>query len=150
MTRAPARRRGECRERYTDDGFISAYTLRTYTAGASSGLTSHLSNEFRLNYSFERDDIRYIIDPFGGSTSVDLLQLTGLGTGAEPQVALYYSGYQVFLDQARQSGAQKQWNLVDAFGSFLGHHQFKFGVDYRRLAPFAGYRHSRCAYYLFQ
>ena len=68
---------------------------------------------------------------------MDLLQLTGLGlVGADG--CPFYSGYRASSRiRQRQSGAQKQWNLVDAFGVFLGHHQFKFGVDYRRLAPFA-------------
>ena len=126
---------------------ISAYTLRTYTAGTNTLFSSRLNNQFRLNYTSNETTTSSVIDPFGGSTPVDLLQLTGLGTGAEPQVALYYSGYQVFLDQAQQSGAQKQWNLVDAFGVSLGHHQFKFGVDYRRLAPIATLSTPIVAYY---
>jgi len=115
----------------------SAYTLRTYTAGVSSGLSSRLSNEFRLNYSSNGVAGTTVIDSFGGSTPVNLTQLVGLGPGAQPGVALNYNGYRVNLSPQQQSSAQKQWNLVDTVSLSLGRHQFKFGADYRRLTPFA-------------
>jgi hypothetical protein len=126
---------------------ISAYTLRTYTAGVSNAFSSRFSNQFRLNYTSNETTTSTVIDPFGGSTPVNLLQLAGLNTGAEPQVALYYSGYQVFLYEAEQSGAQKQWNFVDSFSLSLGRHQIKLGVDYRRLTPFAILPTPEVAYY---
>src|SRR5205807_147331 len=57
--------------------------------------------------------------------------------GSFPAVILLYGGYYIQLSQNQQSGAQRQWNLVDTASLSLGRHQFKFGVDYRRLAPFA-------------
>ena len=58
---------------------ISAYTMRTYTAGRNSVFSNRLSNEFRLNYSFEcATTSTNVLDAFGGSTPVDLVQLTGL------------------------------------------------------------------------
>jgi hypothetical protein len=113
-----------------------AYTLRTYTAGASSVFSSRLSNEFRLNFSSNEVTSREVIDAFGGSTPIDLVQLAGLSTGAAASVLLCYQGC-FDLAQDQQSGAQRQWNLVDTVALSLGRHQFKFGVDYRRLAPFA-------------
>jgi hypothetical protein len=115
----------------------SAYIMRTYTAALSSLFSSHLSNDFRLNYSSNETTKDQVIDPFGGSTPINLQELTGLGPGSNPLVELFYSGYQVFLQQRPQSGAQRQWNLIDAVSLALGHHQFKFGIDYRRLAPFS-------------
>jgi hypothetical protein len=115
----------------------SAYTLRTYTAGVSNLLSSRLSNDFRLNYSSNEVTQPSVIDAFGGSTSVNLAQLTGLGAGAQVGVAFRYGGYQVVLSPQQSSGAQSQWNLVDTVNLSLGRHQFKFGADYRRLAPVA-------------
>jgi hypothetical protein len=114
-----------------------AYTLRTYTAGASSLFSNRLSNELRLNYSSNDVISRTVIDALGGSTPVDLLQLSGLGPGAEPELFISLGGNLIFLNQRQQSGAQRQWNLVDTVGLLLGRHRFKFGTDYRRLAPFA-------------
>src|SRR5260221_412589 len=58
------------------------YTLRTYTTGASSALSNRLSNEFRLNYSSNEVIDSLVVDPFSGSTPVNLPQLTGLGPTA--------------------------------------------------------------------
>jgi Carboxypeptidase regulatory-like domain/TonB dependent receptor len=113
------------------------YSLRTYTVGVSSMLSNRLGNEFRLNYSSNNTTQNQVIDALGGSTPVNLAQLTGLGTVSAPEVFLAYGGYSIALNQERQSGAQRQWNLVDTVNLSWGHHQFKFGADFRRLTPFA-------------
>lgn len=115
----------------------SAYTLRTYTVGANNVLPGRLSNDFRLNYSSNDVTNGTVIDGFGGSTPVDLRQLTGLGPNSSPAVALAYGPYAVELFQNLGTGAQRQWNLVDALSLSFGRHLLKFGVDYRRLAPIA-------------
>jgi carboxypeptidase family protein len=114
---------------------ISPYVMRTYTAGANSILSSHVSNEFRLNCSSNGVNTALTTDAIGGNTPVNLLQLTGLGPRAFVGFALIYGGYFFELNQSGESSEQKQWNLVDTISFALGHHQFKFGVDYRRLAP---------------
>ncbi len=114
-----------------------AYTLRTYTAGVSNGFTNRLSNEFRVNYSSNEVTSRTVLDAFGGGVPVDLRQLTGFGPGSETDLFLIYGGYFLQLFQSQATGAQRQWNLVDTASLAVGRHQFKFGVDYRRLAPFA-------------
>jgi hypothetical protein len=115
----------------------SAYTLRTYTAGVSSVFSSRFSNELRLNYSSNLATSLNDIDSLGGNIPVDLLGLTGLRTDAVVGVFLVLNGQGLTLQQAGQSGAQRQWNLVDTTSLSMGRHQLKFGVDYRRLTPFA-------------
>ena len=112
---------------------ISAYTMRTYTVGASSAFSSRLSNESRLNFSSNGTTSVILLDDFGGSTPVDLRQLIGV---SNPAVQLVYSGYAIQLLQNLTSGAQRQWNLIDTVSRSVGRHQFKLGADYRRLAPF--------------
>jgi hypothetical protein len=58
-----------------------------------------------------------------------------LSAGTAFSVGFVYKG-EILLEPYRQSGAQSQWNLVDTLSLSLGRHQLKFGVDYRRLAPF--------------
>ena len=116
---------------------ISLYTSRTYTAGASSVFSSHLSNEFRLNYSSNETSGSYVIDAFGGNTPVNLPQLLAVGTTANVGINLSYSGYNTSVQQFQQSAAQRQWNFVDTVSYSFGRHQVKFGMDFRRLAPFA-------------
>jgi len=143
------------RETYFPDGNTPtmdktlAYTLRTYTAGVTSAFSSHLSNDFRLNYSSNGVTAGTVINALGGSTRVDLAQLTGLGAESSPVVNFYYGGYFFSLQQQYNSGAQRQWNLVDAVNLSLGRHQFKFGVDYRRLTPLAKVSSPFVGYYYF-
>jgi hypothetical protein len=115
----------------------SEYAARTYTAGANSMFTSHLSNEFRFNYSSNHAVESRVINSFGGNTPVDLAQLTGLGPGAQIAVLLFLGSNDVGIEQTQLSGVQKQWNVVDTVGLAVGRHQLKFGVDYRRLTPTA-------------
>ena len=117
--------------------FTHSGTVRTYTAGAISSLTSRLSNDFRLNYTWNQAVFNEDITKFGGSTPVNLSQLTGLGATAGPGV-FFFPGTvndNAFLLQGPATDQQRQWNIVDTLGFSVGHHQLKFGVDYRRLAP---------------
>ena len=125
------------------------YIMRTYTVGATSAFSSRLSNDFRLNYSSNETTRTYVINSFGGSTPVDLQQLSGLGVGSASAVGLYFGAYDFQLSQAQYSGGQRQWNLVDAMNLSLGSHQLKFGVDYRRLTPVAAPATPFAPYYYF-
>ncbi len=51
--------------------------------------------------------------------------------------ALIFGGGGFELLPNRTSGIQRQWNVVDSASLSLGRHQFKFGMDYRRLTPIA-------------
>jgi hypothetical protein len=124
----------------------AAYTLRTYTAGATSSFSNRVTNDFRINYSSNGTTTSIVIDPFGGSTPVNLNDLSGLPSGALSNFFLCLQGcFQLLQEQA--SAAQKQWNVVDTASLSLGHHQFKFGVDYRRLTPFSTLPTPGAAYY---
>src|ERR1700733_12216782 len=91
----------------------SAYTMRTYTAGATSILTNHLSNDFRLNYGSNDVTSRDVIDALGGSTPVNLVQLADLGPGSAPGIFLLLGGQFLEIFQKSESGTQRQWNFVD-------------------------------------
>lgn len=113
------------------------YLARTYTLGATSLLASHLSNEFRLNYSSNSVSNSGVIDAFGNNAPVNFVQVAGLSAASSQSLSLLYGGYDVSLGQAVVSAAQRQWNLVDTATFALGRHQLKVGVDYRRLTPVA-------------
>jgi hypothetical protein len=127
------------------DLLSTTYAIRTYTFGVSSSLSSRLSNEFRLNYTSNETTLSYAIDNFGGAQPVNLAQ----------------RGYQVILDlvlgtsfthvpginQSNSDNSQRQWNFVDALSFSRGHHQLKFGIDYRRLTPVLSAYHSTEVYY---
>jgi hypothetical protein len=126
-----------------------AYTLRTYTAGNTSIFSDHLSNEFRVNYSSNETTNNSVIQGFGGSTVVDLPQLSGMRAGAAITVFLELGAGFSSIGESHQAGAQRQWNLVDTFNLASGRHLFKFGVDYRRLSPFATVGNPGFGYFYF-
>ena len=113
----------------------TAYTTRTYTGGISSLFSSRLSNDFRLNYSSNDTNFAISTEAFGGGTPFNLAQFLGLGPGSNVAVLSFYDGHPVTLSQQRQFGAQRQWNILESASVSVGRHQFKFGIDYRRLAP---------------
>ena len=115
----------------------SSYTSRTYTMGADSLLANRLGNDFRLNYSSNKTENNTVIDDFGGAAPVDLAKLTSLGPTASPSIVILYGGYQVALAQPKESAVQRQWNVVDSATLSWKQHEFKIGVDYRRLNPVA-------------
>jgi hypothetical protein len=114
---------------------ISPYDTRTYTVGANSILSSHIGNEFRFNYSSNGLRTALTTDAIGGNTPANLLRLAGLGPKGDVGITLAYAGYFIELNESGESSEQKQWNLVDTASFSLGHHQLKFGADYRRLEP---------------
>ena len=118
--------------------FLTATTLRTYTLGLTSALTSRIGNEFRLNRSvFDGDDSSRITS-FQGSSSVDFAQLHGLtNTQSDIAVGLFFNNFAdiVIADQFHRGGLQRQWNVTDTISAAFGSHQLKFGVDYRALSP---------------
>jgi len=124
-----------------------AYSARSYTAGTTSMFTSRLANTFRLNYSSNDATSRNVIDAFGGSTPIDLAAVSGLIEGSEADAIFLYSGYLLYLDQQQSSGSQHQWNLIDTVSFSTGRHQFKFGVDFRRLTPTAVQANPAAIYY---
>jgi hypothetical protein len=112
---------------------------RTFTLGATSSFSTRVSNEFRLNHSWNQAVQSITPGNFGGATTVDLFQLQGLsGTGsAIPLVSVIFvlPGQVSLFTQEVQVGEQRQWNVVDTLGVTHARHQVKFGVDVRRLYP---------------
>lgn len=128
----------------------TSYTVRTFTVGATTVVSSHVGNSFRLNYTSNATTQSQSISSFGGNTVVNLPQLQGF---TEPGASVEWSygpnGYFTGIDQGQNSGKTKQWNVVDTTSAVSGRHDFKFGVDYRRIAsvgvessPYSGYYYS--------
>jgi carboxypeptidase family protein len=128
-------------------------TIRTYTLGATSLLSSRVSNDFRLNYSSNNSVSSDAITSFGGGNAIDLARLQGLTGQAsrayQVQFLLSFGAQSPGLDQAKLSGLQRQWNPVDSVSVALAKHQLKFGVDYRRLSPIVTQYHPDAGYLYF-
>jgi hypothetical protein len=114
---------------------------QTLTLGVTSVLSSTIGNEFRVNWSKVRPANAFALDGFGGAivpsesflipsafaspTSFGQVNLTG-GIGTQLRTG----------EQA--DNLQQQINIADNVSVASGSHQFKFGIDYRRLLPETG------------
>jgi len=117
----------------------NAFTVRTYTFGASTLLSNRLGNELRLNYTSNEATNSVKLDSFGGAQAVDLAQLQGLNSQSYPSSQVFFVlGFDPYFPAVVGSSAvtsQRQWNLVDSLSLSVGSHQLRFGADYRRMAP---------------
>lgn len=112
---------------------------RTFTVGVTEQFSPAITNEFRLGYARSDSKLNTTFDNFGGAVPVGLSSAMGIG-GSPSSYAVFYiyipgvgASYLV-SDHASNRG--RQWNLVDTLSTSIGHHQLKFGVDYRDiLAP---------------
>jgi len=112
---------------------------RTYTFGAAASLSSHLADDFRLNYSSTDVGQSDFVDSFGGATPTDLFALQPGISGPHPtsqvSIAFFVGASFSGITAANIPSQQRQWNVVDTLAYTLGRHQLKFGIDYRRLTP---------------
>ena len=109
---------------------------QTYTAGVTTAFTSRFTNQLRFGYAGARSAIASRIDDFGGATAVDLPSAMGAFPTqyAEPIFYAYIPGVgSSILETANAAEVEHQWNLVNTSDISLGHHQLKFGIDYRRI-----------------
>ena len=112
-------------------------TVHTVTAGLTELITPDISQEVRVNYSNQRVGTEYNLDGFGGAVPIPDSGLFPFGyssTNSAFQLGIVGAGQ---LSQGKLGASeQRQANLVESLSVTKGHHQLKFGVDYRWLAPF--------------
>lgn len=116
---------------------LRAYT-RTFTAAATWLINSAATNDFRLNYSRNSNGGSLTLDNFGGAVPVpDSLLFPSFSSPTTDlvNITLSTSNFASFLVGNGTNNVQRQINLVDNLSLVRGSHQFKFGVDYRRLFP---------------
>lgn len=119
----------------------SRLETQTITLGATASVTPRISNELRVNYSGNGGYNPTTLDAFGGATPPPLsaifpnqfasgalgasivLQFTGITSTLAPRLLLL----------SNPVTSERQFNVVDNLSYSKGDHQFKFGIDYRRL-----------------
>jgi len=119
-------------------------STQSLTIGVTESLMPAISNELRLNYSDNGAYVDFTLDNFGGASvpprSALIPTQYDSGMGVQGAVQFNNSG----RTSASPPGiavsstfisSQRQWNIVDNFSYTVGPHQWKFGVDYRRLTP---------------
>ncbi len=116
---------------------------QSVTAGADMLLTQRLHNQLRFNWRSSRGRRTDSMDDFGGAVPIDpALMLLGY-TGPGPAWGRFFIQLPGMNGINADLGTEvdtigRQFNLVDNASWVKGEHQFKFGVDYRLLAPTYG------------
>jgi hypothetical protein len=112
-------------------------SVQTGTAGLTETITPRIGNEVRANYSNHRVGSNYVVDNFGGAVPLPDSVLFPPGVSSKNAVfGLYIPGAGQYNQGDVGTSEQRQVNLVDNLSVTKAGHQLKFGVDYRRLAPF--------------
>jgi hypothetical protein len=115
----------------------------TVTVGATILLTPTRVNDFRVNWSRNTGTITNSLTNFDGGVATPasvLFPSSSLYSPDRGQALLSIAdgnGNMEVRDGTLYSNVQRQFNVVDTFSWAVGVHQFKFGIDYRRLSPTA-------------
>jgi hypothetical protein len=113
---------------------------QTLTIGANLIVSPTIVNECRVNWSQALGSNSYSLDNFGGATpppsSYFFPSFASPNNGLVQILMAEFAGSGANLKIGKDAdNAQRQINLVDNVTIAAGSHRFKFGVDYRQLAP---------------
>jgi hypothetical protein len=121
-------------------------SVHTGTVGLTQMIGPEFSNEIRANYSNHKIGINFAMDEFGGAVPLPDSLLFPSGITSDNGTFLFIIlGVGEYVQGKQGIDEQRQINLIDNLSVTKGHHQMKFGVDYRWLAPFS----SPAAYHQF-
>jgi hypothetical protein len=120
---------------------VTAQTLTTKTAtvGATWTKPSRVVNDARFNYSVAGGRLNWIEDNFGGAGPLPGEGYLASGYSYQNSAFLlesYYGSNMHEFQGPLSRNFQYQYNAVDTLSVQSGSHSLKFGVDYRRLAPY--------------
>lgn len=108
-------------------------TLGSITLGATATLTPHVSNDFRFNFTRNKQISVDTVDNFGNATTFQTSNFPGLTSGDSVGMYLFGGTIGAIINTGRAQTRQRQINVVDTFDVTLGRHQLRGGLDYRGL-----------------
>ncbi len=111
---------------------------QTLTFGATYLPSATVNNDLRVNFSRHKASTYFTVDEFGGAViPPESILLPANRSTVESGGTVSISGALLgsFVFGKRPESVQRQFNIVNNLSFLRGNHQFKFGVDYRRLAP---------------
>jgi hypothetical protein len=106
--------------------------IKAFVFGASGIVTPNIADEFRFGMTGNDYKSNRYLDDFGGATPFAISAVPGLNNGSWLTFFLFYDLYPYYLIEP-QSNRQRQINVVDSLTQTFRRHNFKYGVDYRRL-----------------
>lgn len=119
------------------DKLSSTIKVQTLTVGATSSLTPTQTNELRFNITQNNTTSNLSSTDFGGAIPFDFSSLPGpAGQPAKNlTMVLAFGGFPTWQALAN-TNSQRQYNITDTYSWSHGAHQWRFGVDWRRLTTF--------------
>lgn len=122
------------------DLFPSSATTQTATVGATWTLSAVTINDLRFNYSRMAGQTYSYLDSFGGAVPLASLPFPDSFTSGNAAFTLipFSLGFARLTVGPQGNNVQKQFNVVDNLSFQTGAHNFKFGIDFRRLSPSYG------------
>jgi len=117
--------------------FQSHITANTATLGVIWNETPSISHDIRLNWSYIDASSTAVIDNFGGATPLPARPPSDplSDRNTELSIQTFIPINMVLIQGKNQRNVQRQLNLVGNTSFQKGEHDWKFGVDFRRLAP---------------
>jgi hypothetical protein len=125
------------------DVLSNSINTKTFTAGLMAILTPRVTNELRANFSDNFAFTRLEQTAFSGATPLarsilvpsqfDSISAQGAAVFFLPGRTSSSRPLVNFSDSGVTS--QRQFNIVDNLSYSVSAHQFKFGIDFRRLTP---------------
>jgi hypothetical protein len=121
---------------------IHSINVRTLTMGLTAKLTAAQSNSFRFNVTQNDNNNNGVLTNLGSATPISSSEIPGPPGQQITPANLFLTfglnyGPNPFWYTAPTGARQRQYNLVDTHAWSVGVHQFKFGVDWRRLTTLA-------------
>lgn len=114
----------------------AALTTQTLTLGLTSVMSPRTSNEIRFNFSKVRGQNLAELDSFNGAVPFDKsLLIPSFALEQRSLVSVNFVTLGLINLGTFNDNFQRQINVVDNLSYQVRNHQFKMGVDYRRLAP---------------
>ncbi len=118
--------------------------LHTLTGSVSYVISSTMVTELRANYSRLAATSAYELDDFGGAVTPTMNDSLAAFFSDEDRSARFdLDGRNAALFSGGEvASTQRQFQTVGSVDWINGNHAWKFGADYRRLAPVIGLRPS--------
>jgi hypothetical protein len=113
--------------------YSTTIPTKTTTVGLTTLLTPDLTNSIRGNYSVQRADLSFSLDSIGGAVPPDPTALLPPPLSSRNSSGFFQSQAGFYFVGSDPEASETQINLVDDIAFNIGHHQIKFGADWRRL-----------------
>ena len=133
------------------DVFPSSATTETATVGGTWTISPVTVNDLRLNYSRMSGEAYSYLDSFGGAVPLSSLPFPDSFTSRDAAFTFvpFSLGFARVTAGPQGNNIQRQINVVNSLSLQVRSHNLKFGVDFRRLAPFYGNpAYQQLAYFL--